>query len=260
MTSTNAESLMLIAADSQNGEILSYISLPSANLNEYNFASMQETIDRPAMTAYEPGSVFKIFTVALAHDKNLIKANDSFLCDGLYEHRKKGSEAVRIRCLHYHGWITAREALQYSCNDALGQISDRMEDGDFISGIRSLGFGQRTGIELPGETTGSVKDSNSKLWSNRSKPTIAIGQEISVSALQMVQAATAIANKGVPINLTLIKKITNKDGSLYFEHKVEPKDRIFFKLYGNNSHNRNRFKSKFTRHFYRCKNRNCTNG
>ena len=226
MTSTNAESLMLIAADSQNGEILSYISLPSANLNEYNFASMQETIDRPAMTAYEPGSVFKIFTVALAHDKNLIKANDSFLCDGLYEHRKKGSEAVRIRCLHYHGWITAREALQYSCNDALGQISDRMEDDDFISGIRSLGFGQRTGIELPGETTGSVKDSNSKLWSNRSKPTIAIGQEISVSALQMVQAATAIANKGVPINLTLIKKITNKDGSLYFEHKVEPKDKI----------------------------------
>ena len=79
MTSTNAESLMLIATDSQNGEILSYISLPSANLNEYNFASMQETIDRPAMTAYEPGSVFKIFTVALAHDKNLIKVEKYFI-------------------------------------------------------------------------------------------------------------------------------------------------------------------------------------
>ena len=227
MESTHAESIMLIAADSKNGEILSYISLPSANLNEYNYSRIEETIDRPAMTAYEPGSVFKIFTVALLYDKNLISANDSFLCDGLYEHRKKGSEAIRIKCLHYHGWITPREALKYSCNDALGQISDRISDEDFIAGIRNLGFGQRTGIELPGETAGSVKDSNSKLWSGRSKPTIAIGQEISVSALQMVQAATAIANKGVPLNLTLIKKITNKDGSLYFEHEPTPKERIF---------------------------------
>ena len=60
-----------------------------------------------------------------------------------------------------------------------------------------LGFGSKTGVELPGETSGSVKDTSSSLWSARSKPTIAIGQEISVSALQMVQAATAIANGGV---------------------------------------------------------------
>ena len=226
MRTTQAESMMLIAADAKNGEILSYISLPSANLNEYSYASVAETVDRPAMEAYEPGSVFKIFTVSVACDQGLIRPDDSFLCDGMYERRIKGGEAVRIKCLDRHGWLTARDALKYSCNDVLGQISERISDDDFIAKIRALGFGQRTEIELPGETYGSVKDSDSALWSVRSKPTIAIGQEISVSALQMVQAATAIANKGIPLKLTLVKRITNKDGSVFYEHTAVPKERV----------------------------------
>ena len=226
MRTTQAESMMLIAADAKNGEILSYISLPSANLNEYSYASVAETVDRPALEAYEPGSVFKIFTVSVACDQGLIRPDDSFLCDGMYERRIKGGEAVRIKCLDRHGWLTARDALKYSCNDVLGQISDRISDDDFIAKIRALGFGQRTEIELPGETYGSVKDSDSALWSVRSKPTIAIGQEISVSALQMVQAATAIANKGIPLKLTLVKRITNKDGSVFYEHTAVPKERV----------------------------------
>lgn len=226
MRTTQAESMMLIAADAKNGEILSYISLPSANLNEYSYASVSETVDRPAMEAYEPGSVFKIFIVSVACDQGLIRPDDSFLCDGMYERRIKGGEAVRIKCLDRHGWLTARDALKYSCNDVLGQISDRISDDDFIAKIRALGFGQRTEIELPGETYGSVKDSDSALWSVRSKPTIAIGQEISVSALQMVQAATAIANKGIPLKLTLVKRITNKDGSVFYEHTAVPKERV----------------------------------
>lgn len=226
MRTTQAESMMLIAADAKNGEILSYISLPSANLNEYSYASVAETVDRPAMEAYEPGSVFKIFTVSVACDQGLIRPDDSFLCDGMYERRIKGGKAVRIKCLDRHGWLTARDALKYSCNDVLGQISDRISDDDFIAKIRALGFGQRTEIELPGETYGSVKDSDSALWSVRSKPTIAIGQEISVSALQMVQAATAIANKGIPLKLTLVKRITNKDGSVFYDHTAVPKERV----------------------------------
>ena len=64
METTMAENIMLIAANAVNGEILSYVSLPSANLNAYSFADKEETIDRPAVAAYEPGSVFKIFSVA----------------------------------------------------------------------------------------------------------------------------------------------------------------------------------------------------
>ena len=227
MEETQAESMMLIAADSRNGEILSYISLPSADLNEYGNSSPESKVDRPALTASEPGSVFKIFTVGIAYEEGLLSADETFVCDGMYEKRLKSGESIRIKCLDHHGTITAKDALRLSCNDVIGQISDRLDTDTFLSQIRMLGFGEKTGIELPGETAGSVKDTSSRLWSARSQPTIAIGQEISVSALQMVQAATAIANKGTPTKLTLIKKITNKDGTVAYEHVPEFKTPVF---------------------------------
>lgn len=224
---TQAESMMILVSDVKSGEILSYISLPNSNLNEYNMSTIEQTIDRPAMSAYEPGSVFKIFTVASFYDAGLINANTSFLCDGVYENRIRGGETIRIKCLDHHGWITPREALKYSCNDALAQISDRTNDEQFLDMIRTLGFGTKTGVELPGETAGSVKDTNNRLWSARSKPTMSMGQEISVSALQMVQAASAIANKGIPVKPAVIKRITNRDGSITYEHQPEYRQRIF---------------------------------
>ncbi len=229
MDDTQAECMMMLAVDSKTGEILSYISLPAADLNEYGTASPESKINRIVNDAYEPGSVFKIFTLGIVYDSKGISPNDSFLCDGGYEHKLASGETVRIKCLEHHGWLSPRDALKYSCNDVFGQISDRIADDDFIARIRQLGFGQKTGIELSGETTGVVKDPENKSWSARSKPTIAIGQEISVSALQMVQAATAIANGGVPVKLSVIHKITNKDGTVFYEHKPEYKDRVFNK-------------------------------
>ncbi|MBQ9630892.1 MAG: PASTA domain-containing protein, partial [Treponema sp.] len=132
-------------------------------------------------------------------------------------------------CLDHHGYLSPRDALRLSCNDVLGQMSDRIDEEQFITRIKELGFGKRTDLELPGETQGSVKDPTGRLWSGRSKPTIAIGQEISVSALQMVQAATALAGEGVSSKLTVVKKITNKDGTLFYEHKAEQGSRMFSK-------------------------------
>ena len=229
ITETQAESMIMIAADCKTGEILSYISLPSADLNDYGMASNEARLNRPSTNAYEPGSVFKIFTVGIVTDEKGISANDSFLCDGAYEKRLGNGETVRIKCLEHHGWLTPREALKYSCNDVLGQISDRISDDQFINRIKQLGFGEKTGIELSGETPGFVKDPDNKTWSARSKPTIAIGQEISVSALQMVQAATAIANGGVPVKLRVISKITDKEGNTVYEAAPEERERAFRK-------------------------------
>lgn len=229
MKNTQAESMMMIAADSNTGEILSYISLPSVDLNEYGSAEEYTKTNRPINDAYEPGSVFKIFTLGIVYDMHGITSSESFLCDGNYEHKLSSGETIRIKCLEHHGWLTPRDALKYSCNDVFGQIGDRISDEAFIEKIRELGFGSPTGIELSAETPGTVKDPDSKLWSARSKPTIAIGQEISVSALQMVQAATAIANGGVPVKLSVIHKITNKDGTVFYEHTPEYKDRVFSK-------------------------------
>ena len=229
MEKTQCESFMLIACEAKTGEILSYISLPSSDLNNYSDSKIQETIDRPAISAFEPGSVFKIFTVASIYDHGILKSGDTFLCDGVYEKKTKGGETIRIKCLEHHGRLTAREALKYSCNDVIGQISDKISDEQFIQDLKNFGFGSKTGIELPGETSGLLKEAGSSRWSGRTKPTIAIGQEISVSALQMVQAATALANDGYPVQLSVIKKITNKDGSIESEHIPQKKERILKK-------------------------------
>lgn len=226
MSKTKAASMMILAAEAKTGEILSYISLPASNLNEYPASTPAEKIDRPAMTAYEPGSVFKIFSVASFIDTKSISETDTFVCDGVYEIHTTNGEHVRITCLDHHGSETPRDALKYSCNDALAQMSEHIDSNLFISKLRAFGFGDRTGIELPGETAGSVKSVGDKLWSGRSKPTISIGQEISVSALQMIQAASAFSNGGIPIKPTVISKITDYNGTVEYQHTPVYKERV----------------------------------
>lgn len=227
MENTKAQNLMLIAAEAKTGEILSYISLPSANLNEYSTATDEERKDRPAIDGYEPGSVFKIFSVAAFLDAGAISTDEIFNCDGIYEKHVKSGEAFRITCLDHHGWQDAKKALENSCNDALAQMSEKLDSEPFLVKLRELGFGSKTGVEVPSEATGIVRNTSDRLWSARSKPTIAIGQEITVTALQMVQAATAIANGGVPVQLTFINKIVDSEGQEEYIHTPFLRDRIF---------------------------------
>ena len=226
MRTTQAECMMLIASDARTGGILSYISLPSANLNDYSSAETEEKIDRPAMTAYEPGSVFKIFTSAAYLDSGKLDADTIFLCDGIYERETNLGELIRISCLEHHGWVNVRDALKYSCNDALAQMSDLLDTKTFLAYIHKFGFGTRTGIELPAEATGQVKDETDRYWSARTKPTMSIGQELSVNALQMVQAASVIANGGISVKPTVISKITDKNGNAKYTLTPEYGDRV----------------------------------
>lgn len=228
METTQAESMMLLAAEAKTGEILTYISLPSPNLNEYPSSTEAQRLNRPIGYSYEPGSVFKIFSVASFLDAGVISPDEKFVCDGVFEVRTKG-EVVRINCLDHHGTLTAREALKYSCNDALAQMSQKINAEYFLAQIHNLGFGSIPEIELEGKSAGSVKDTQDKFWSARSKPTIAIGQEISVTAVQMVQAATALANGGVPVPLTVVSKIVDKEDNVIYQHVPKPMPQIIKK-------------------------------
>lgn len=218
---TQAESLMMIVCDAKSGEILTYISLPSANLNNYGESNNIQRLDRPSVTAYEPGSVFKIFSTAAFLDSDSVSPNDSFLCDGIYSKRTNLGELIRITCLDHHGWLNIRSALQYSCNDAIAQMSDKIDTEKFLEYIKNFGFGEKTGVELPSETRGIVKSTSDKYWSARSKATMSIGQELSVSALQMVQAATVFANGGAKLKLTFIHRITDNEGNEKYVHTPE---------------------------------------
>lgn len=216
---TQGANMMLLAASAKTGEILSYISLPSIDLNNYSSGTIEETIDRPAMTQFEPGSVFKVFSIAAAYDDDAFRQDELFLCDHIFEKTLPSGEKVKITCLSHHGYLTARGALEVSCNDVTAQITDRMDTETFLAKLRGFGFGHRTNLEVPGETSGSLKGTNDKYWSARSKMTISIGQEVGISAIQMLQAATYIANKGQGVQLSILSKITDREGNVEYQHE-----------------------------------------
>jgi cell division protein FtsI (penicillin-binding protein 3) len=226
LTETGGETIMLIAAESKTGDVISYVSLPAANLNEYALANPEEQIDRPAVTLYEPGSVFKIFSVASFLDSGAILDTDTFFCDGVYQMQMPSGEIIRINCQGNHGLLTVRGALDQSCNDALCQMSEKIGAEAFIAKLKDFGFGKRTGVELPYETNGSIKTPMDRMWSARSKPTISIGQEVGVSALQVVQATSAFANGGVPIKLSVISKTADRNGLVSYVHQPVALDSV----------------------------------
>ena len=215
---TQCQNAMFITANAKTGEILSYISLPSVDLNQYT-ALYKAGDDRyknfPADFPYEPGSTFKIFSAAIALNEGIITRDSTFKCDGVYPLKD-----VKLTCLEHHGNVNVRKALEVSCNEFFYQTSEKISASKFLNYLSSFGFGKVTGVEFSSETAGKLHSEDS-YWSLTDKPAMAIGQGISVSALQMVQAATAIANGGKKVKLTFIKKIQDHDKNIIYEHTPE---------------------------------------
>lgn len=207
-----AEAVMLIAADPKSGDILGSASLPDFDPNDIRSSNDVSRMDRPAVWAYEPGSVFKIFSIAALMDSGAIDGHTVFNCNGKYERTMSNGETITIRCLGSHGPVTAREIIMYSCNAGAAYASDMLPSDQFYYMMKNFGFGERTFAGNPGETAGVFRATDR--WSARSKPTIAMGQEISVSAYQMVQAASAIANDGILVHPKVVSRIISNDGKL----------------------------------------------
>lgn len=212
MEENKAASAVFLAADPRTGEILAYVSLPDYDPNDIRAFSERELSDTIAVNAYEPGSVFKIFSIAGIMELGGITGNTTFTCDGAYERTTPSGERVVIKCLGAHGTVNAEDIIKYSCNAGAAYAADRVDSESFSKMIESFGFASKTGSGLPGETPGFMRPVDR--WSMRSKQTIAIGQEIAVSALQMVQAATAIANDGILVKPRFVSRIVAPDGTV----------------------------------------------
>ena len=210
MEENRAEAVMFMAMDPRTGEILGSASLPGYDPNNLRDSNDITRMDRPAIWAFEPGSVFKIFSLSALIDAEAISGNTVFTCDGHYERTTGRGEKITINCLGAHGNVTAREIIIYSCNAGAAYAADRLSQTGFYAGLRDFGFGGRTGAGNPGETAGFLR--STERWSDRSKPTIAMGQEIAVSALQMLQAASAVANDGVLVQPRIISRVVSADG------------------------------------------------
>jgi cell division protein FtsI (penicillin-binding protein 3) len=220
LAENKAEAVMFTAMDPRTGDILGSASLPNYDPNLFQNYSSAARMDRPAIWAYEPGSVFKVFSLAALAESGAISRNTIFNCNGRYERVTSRGERITISCMSAHGNVSARDIIIYSCNAGAAYAADRLGSQDFYDQLRNLGFGAKTGAGTPGETAGFL--AATERWSDRTKPTIAMGQEIAVSAFQMLQAASAIANDGLLVPPRIIDRIVSADGKTSVPYEAGP--------------------------------------
>ena len=213
--------IMGMVVDAQTGEVLASSSYPWYDLNTYSTSDENARMNRCLGYTYEPGSVFKVFSLAAAMEAG-VDTETLFICDGEETFYHKG-QSFTITCHEPHGECDARGMVAKSCNGAIASWALKMGDEYFDSFLRSLGFAQRYDVGLEGVTRGTL--SSPKEWSARSQATISFGQEISVNALQIVSAATTLVD-GEHIMPSFIKKIEKHNGDVIYENSIK-KERIF---------------------------------
>jgi cell division protein FtsI (penicillin-binding protein 3) len=220
LEASQADSVLVLVMEAGSGELLAYAAVPDFDPNEFNRSEGSALRNLPLAQAYEPGSVFKIFSIASFLQLGGIGPQDTFLCTGLYEKRLADGDTIRIRDLAAHGRVDAGLILKYSCNVGAAYASEKVKREDFYRLLQAFGFGRPTGLPLPGESAGILAPP--ARWSLRTQATLAFGQEISVSAVQMMQAATALANGGMLLAPRIVAKILSPSGELVKEFGRQP--------------------------------------
>jgi len=195
----------VLVVDPSTGDILAAADSPVVRFrsdcpdslylwNNYNFTG-----------AYEPGSVFKVFTTSILLKRNAVKVETIFDCDD----GNFGKFTIRNSSGHDDlGELPLLDAFSHSSNIYFARAVANISKKEFYRDMKVFGFGLPTGIRYPGAATGSLALPED--WSGRSKPTIAIGQELLVSPLQIVTAGSVIANNGVMVKPGLVKKLGQK--------------------------------------------------
>ena len=191
MQQTHAESGTVIVENPHTGEILALANSPTFNPNLAREIVPASLKNHAVSDIYEPGSTFKLVTISGALDEKLTRPDEIVDC-------QMGSivfNGMRIRDSRPHGLLSVSDVIAESSDVGSIKIGMRLGDDRFYKYIRGFGFGQQTGIELPGETRGMTKPPSR--WSKVSIAAISMGQEIGITPLQLVGLISTMANDGV---------------------------------------------------------------
>ena len=191
MQQTHAEAGTVIVENPHTGEILALANRPTFNPNLTREITPQKLKNHAVSDVYEPGSTFKLVTISGALQEKVTRPDEIFDC-------QMGSivyNGMRIRDSKPHGLLPVSEVLAESSDVGAIKIALRLGEDRFYKYIRDFGFGQQTGIELPGETRGMTKPVNR--WSKVSIAAISMGQEIGITPLQLAGLVSTMANDGV---------------------------------------------------------------
>jgi cell division protein FtsI (penicillin-binding protein 3)/stage V sporulation protein D (sporulation-specific penicillin-binding protein) len=190
----------------QTGEILAMANRPAFDLNERSEAKPEQMKNRAIIDMMEPGSTFKIVTAAAALNEHKVRPDTTIFCEnGLWN--------FGGRPLHDHkayGELSVQDILVKSSNIGAAKLALSVGEQKFYEYIRRFGFGERTGIELPGEISGVIRPPQS--WSKISITRIPMGHEVGVTPLQMTLAMATIANGGKLVTPRIVKSITTEEG------------------------------------------------
>jgi len=201
----------IMVQDSQSGEILALANLPSFNGNRPS-AEKYKYLKNPAISSiFEPGSTFKPIVVAALLEENLVKLEDLFYCEnGFYL-----LNGLPVRDHESEGWLTFVQVLEKSSNIGMAKAGQLLGKNRLYEYARDFGFGNYTGIKLPGETTGILN--KPKDWSEISLSRLSFGQGVGVTAIQLISAFSCLANGGMLMEPLIAKRIVDSRGEVMKE-------------------------------------------
>jgi cell division protein FtsI (penicillin-binding protein 3) len=205
-----------VVLDPATGEVLALANTPTFDPNQPgppNDRRWRDRVRNRALTdPYEPGSTFKAILAAAAIEEGVVRPTDMFFCEnGRYQIGR-----WTVHDSHPHGWLSFAEVIQYSSNIGATKVGDKLGAERYYRYLRAFGFGQRTGIELPGESPGIMRPVDA--WARIDLATQSFGQGVSVTPVQMAAAFGAIANGGLLMRPYLVRRILDPSGRVATEN------------------------------------------
>lgn len=214
LETNHAKSVTITVMDPNNGEILAMVSKPDFNPNTpYKAANTSDELarlwtNRAVQDAFEPGSIFKVITAAAAMEENVVKEDDKFVCNGSLNVKGR-----IIYCWEHagHGVENFIDILRNSCNVGFMEVGKKLGKTKLVAYAKKYKFGQKTGIDLPGESAGIVRSADK--INDVELANMSFGQGIAVNAVQYMAAFNAVANGGTWIRPHIMKQVTHLDES-----------------------------------------------
>ena len=217
---TRARAASAIVMEPDSGRVLAIANFPNYDPNLFSKYEARNRRNRVVTDMYEPGSTFKVVTAASALESGIATEDDMIHCrNGVY-----WIDGHEIHDSEPHGWLTFRQVLEESSSIGMARIGIKVGAQRFFRDIGSFGFGEKTGVDLPGEVEGVLHPVEQ--WTEASIAAMSYGMGISVTPLQMLAALNVVANNGLLVAPYVVEKITTSHGKIVKRHQASNKKRV----------------------------------
>jgi cell division protein FtsI (penicillin-binding protein 3) len=213
VTKYRAKAGIAVVVEPFTGEVLALANYPFFNPNNFTQQSSRQWRNRAVADGFEPGSTFKTILAAAALEEGIVGKEDLFYC----EYGKYSFAGKIIHDTHEYGWLPFAKIIQYSSNIGVTKVAEKLGKDRYYKYIEKFGFGQLSGIDLPGETAGAVRRVDK--WAAIDLATHAFGQGVSVTPMQMVMAYGAVANGGFLMRPFVVRRAVGPDGRMLWENQ-----------------------------------------